>query len=1268
VSAEWADEIEYRIEKPLSVRERVSVYSAVRESDGLSVVLKRYRDEMDAWGNSTEREFEILKRVAGPGVPRAIELVESVRPAVLVIEQVPGSSLLSWVESRLPSIEQLVEVAVQLVGVVRRVHDARILHRDLHPGNVIVDPATFRVHLVDFGIARSLLQGRERGAPQASMPGGCAGHVQFIAPEQTGRMGRGVDVRSDLYALGATLYFAATGIPPFEGADALAVIHAHMARMPDSPSLHRPELPTTISRILLKLLAKEPEDRYQTAQALHTDLVECQSQLQSLGRIDDGLPLASADAPLRPLFSKRLYGRSKEQELLFAAYARAAAGQLDWVLLRGAPGSGKSALVHELRKPVAASGAYLASGKFDLYRRDVPYSAWVTALDSLVQQILTESEERLTQWQRELRDGLGAIAGVLFDWVPDLAAVLGEVEPVPALGPRETQARLVLAVKRFLRACARREHPLVVFLDDLQWADGASRNLLEALSQESDAALLIIGAYRADDAAAPETLESLLDQLRKRKSPAEEIDLGELSEEHVQELLADVLGQPRERLGSITTTVMRRTGSNPLLVQQFVLHLHGLGLLHFDLTRRCWIWDDDAIDSAAIPEGAVQLLTAKLSRIEPQVRAVLELASCIGDEFDLSSLAELSDWDEAEISPRLYELLEQGLLATSSRGFRFVHDRVREAAQALLSEQQRIDLHLRIARLLEAQPTFDVHSDRAFELADHWNHAGESLAEEDRYAVRWANQRAGLRALQAGAATTADHYFRGALSRLSEGDLESDPSGALALFRGAAEAAHQQRDPERAIALLERALLLHLGHEDRVRVRVQQIAPRIVQDPGAGFDQALSVLRSVGLRIPRRPSRVRVMAEMLWTVWCLRNLRALDPSSDPGDPTRELQREVIRAAGAAVLSAGLRTVACLTMRSLHIELRSPPYSRLAFSLCSFGNSCFSLGKSWRWFHRYVGLSSEWAPKSPLPERARTECVLGMFSLPLLEARRGLAHSLESTAETLAEVGDQEYASYAKRARLHMLALTGERLPVLQELASAASSGPLLAVYRFLEQGNLDELPWEGMLGKLEERLQGISPLRTLVVRVHWMVVLCLARQYLLAWQLMQRMEPWVDSSTAFGGAFIDLLMYQGLCAAELAWRETRSGARRRYRRTLTRCVRELRIWSSRGPDHAHLRTLLEAELAALNRSPAFALRALTRCSEQARAHGMIHIAALAHERRAAVLMRSALMRSARGRESQLALQQACAEYLEWGALAKVEQLQRIEANGWEVSS
>jgi predicted ATPase len=1252
----------YVLGKRLHTSTQGEVYAATRESDGRSVVLKTYTLDATFGASSVQSEFDALRRVSGPGIPAALDLAQGVdsRP-VLVLERAPGIKLAAWVEHALPTADAFLEVSIQLVEALARVHTVRLLHRDINPNNVLVDPASRECWLIDFGLARPLGAAVQLGGagPEAER---LQGTLRYISPEQSGRMNRGVDTRSDLYSLGATFYFMLTGRPPFESEDPLALIHAHMAKVPPAPIELRPMLPATLSRIVVKLLQKSPEARYQTANALRIDLTECRIQLQRAGTIQDDFPLGTADAPYRPLFPKNLYGRESEIRTLVDAYSRAAAGRCVVLLLQGPPGIGKSALVHELRVPLAQSGGYFARGKFDQYRRDVPYLGLVQAFQSLAQQVLTESDARLEQWRTELGAVLGQSAGVLVELVPDLRLVLGEVAPVAALGPAETRARLSLAVQRFVHGFAAPGHPLVLFLDDLQWADAGSRDLLaELLPHVCERALLVLGSYRDSEVVAGHPLVPWMRAVREHGSEIERIALQPLDESASAQMLADALGRTEHETRSLAACVGRKTGNAPLLIQQFVYHMYDLGLIRFE-SPRGWTWEEAALVAADIPDDAVGLMTAKIGRLSSAVTQVLQLASCVGDGFELDSLVELTEYPTGELESALYTLCDEGLIAPGGAGFRFVHDRVREAAQALLSEEQRAHLHHQAALLLLEHTSPDALPYRAAEIADHLNLAS-SLDGAEQVRALQINVLAGQRALRAGAAATAAHYLTAGRRLFRDSHWQSHPQLGFELLMESAEAAYQMREEDLALQLLSILETRPLSPMQSAMVAAKAILTRSLNgNENSILPFVLDVLRRFGVRWPPYPSRLRTRLALLRTQWVLRGAldeRLFTPAG-AGDHSGWFAPLVVMAAsGPALTGKTVRLICLLTCHVLSAYRKHGYLSGPAFALAGYASHRVGFLRHARGADRYAQAALEWNARSPHPfYSARTEFVVYSYLYSWTRPRRSILDPLRRAANQCREAGDLGYLTYALNQRVLMAALAGEPLArLVVEIeegrtmqAMADTCLDLHATIIDLLVGPHDDALVQERSREIRERLCK-HPVARMGPWVFWLETLCLLGRYPEALATAQDIAEWIRDVGCMSSQVVDFAFFRGIAAAELA-SGARGSDRRQRVRLLRNCLREVRVWSHHGPDFVHMVLALQAELERLRHRPRLALARYGQAIEHATQQGYGHHAALLHERRAQLLL--TLRRTT---ETVATLRRAISLYEAWGSSGKAAALQ-----------
>ena len=1249
----------YSSAKPLHAGAGSEVYSAIRTLDGRDVVLKVYKGKpAERRVDQARREHEALRAVSGRGIPEALDLLlDAVRPA-LVTAQVRGVSMASWLAAR-PDLGAFLSVGIQLTEILSRVHTAHFIHCDVNPSNVIVDPVTLETHLIDFGLARRL-GSAELGGQSPS--GGVDGTLLYIAPEQTGRMNRGCDARSDLYSLGATLYHALTGHPPFQSSDALELIHAHIARVPASPREQRPELPEVLSSLVLKLLRKEPEERYRSASALLADLCACRDQLAAMGSIAPfELGRAHSSEGLR--FSARLYGRELEVAMLSEVLASAASGASRVLWIEGEPGTGKSALVDALRLRVADRGGYLASGKFDPHREQA-YGGWSAALGSLVQQLLLESDARMQRWRSELRERLGSIAAALLPLVPDLEFILGEVSAVPPLGPRETQARLSLALRRLLSVCARREHPLVIFLDDAQWSDVASRFLLEdLLDGGAPEGLVLIAAYAPSESGTAYPIETFRAKLTRKGIASDSTTLGALAPDAVVAMLGDVLGRSAEEARSLGSILERKTGNNPLLVRQFLEHIHGRGLLRHE-PGTGWRWDPSEIAAADIPDGAVALITARLTRLAAEPRALIEFASCVADEFDVELLAALSGRERAALEPLLDALTEAGLIAACPRGLRFVHGRIREAVQSLLDAAVRARLHHDMARILLARiPEAAERGERVFAIVEHLNLGLAELSEDSRRTAVQLNLEAGKRSLASGAAATCEHYLAVARQLLRAEDWERAHGLGFEVLARSADGALLRTDFD-AVRLLLDALEPHCGSilewGELEEKRIQLLA--LTTHPEEAIRYVLAVLRKFGLRLPPRPSRLRTCIALRFTQWLLRirGDRALFRAAVAPDPRAVAAIRLIGAAGGLLSRFDGYLISLVSCWIARCNTRRGYVTRPAYSLSSLATWLqVVLGDS-RDSKRLARLALELTDLEPA-QRCRLEMQQGAMLHPFWMRRRHALAQLDRVAEDMRELGDLEYVQYTRFMQAYFLGIGGELVSRtdrrFEELAAGiARSGqryPLpevcYRIYHLLTLSDLSPAMLEQALAESDARLAPHRDSLQSYVRTLWVMVLCILGRHDLAFaqseelgELRFRVTPWVH--------VVDHTFYRGLAAAALA-SEGKGAARRRHRGELRASLWRMRRWARSGPDFEHMAVLLDAERARLRRDFAGARQLYERAAQRARQQEFGHHAALAWERCARMLADQR-----RDTDAASALDEAVGLYGKWGAHAKASAL------------
>ena len=712
-----------------------------------------------------EHELALQAELDAAWAARPIALTRYKESPALVLQD-PGGEPADRLIGQPLDTTRFLQIAIALVEAVRRAHEQRLIHRDIKPANILFDPAVCRAWLTGFGIASRLA--REHQAPEP--PDVIAGTLAYMAPEQTGRMNRATDSRSDLYALGVTLYELLTGTLPFTTSDPIELIHCHIAREPVPPSAHRCRAPEQVSSIVMKLLAKTAEDRYQTAVGLEADLRTCLAALERTGRIDP-FPLAASDAPDRLLIPERLYGRESQVATLLNAFDRVATtGETHLQLVSGYSGIGKSSVVGELHKVIVLPHGIFISGKFDQRSRDIPYSSVAEAFQALIRQILNGKAAEIARWRHAVLEAVGANGRLLTDLMPELVRMIGPQPDVPALAPLDTQIRFRAVFQRFVGVFARPEHPLVIFIDDLQWLDPATLGFIEQLATHPDIGhLMLIGAYRDNEVGADHMLLRMVAVVRQSGTPVGEIALGPISLADVNQLVADTLRCPPTRARRLAGLIYRKTGGNPFFAVQFLTNLAEEGLIWLDPKKHAWTWDIEGIDAKGFTDNLVDLMVARLSRLPSNAQEALKRLACFGNNAEIATLELVLDATKAEINESLRVAVQSGIIVSRGGHYRFLHDRVQEAAYALIPDTLRPVLHFQVGQRLLAELMDEEITEKIFDIVNQLNLGFPACTDQDEKArVARLNFQAGLRAKASTAYASACSYFAFGLTTLGE--------------------------------------------------------------------------------------------------------------------------------------------------------------------------------------------------------------------------------------------------------------------------------------------------------------------------------------------------------------------------------------------------------------------------------------------------------------------------------------------------------------------
>ena len=856
----------YHITGTLSEGARSIVYRATRMKDGTPVAIKIPRPGPDTarYREQLEREHETASRLDTPAAVKAYGLEGTRQSPALVLEDFGGESLDRVLGGNAMEPGAFLPLALRIVSAVAELHKRRLVHKDLKPANLLVNPKTGEVKIADFSSATFLAP--EQEAPDASSP--IEGTLSHLSPEQTGRMNRAIDSRSDLYALGVTFYQLLTGQLPFEGKDPLEWLHLHIASVPTPPAQREPRVPQVLSNIVMKLLSKLPEERYQSATGLRLDLERCLDQWRSTGTLSP-FPLAEADVSERFQLPQKLYGREPQLARLIETFEQVAStGGPHLTLVRGYPGIGKSSLLRELQKPVAARRGFFVSGKFDQYKRGIPYATLTEAFRQLVQRLLGAPDEQLLSWKHTLHQALEPNGRLITDVIPEVELILGEQPTVPELGPTESLNRFHLTFRKFVQVFAGPEHPLVMFLDDMQWADSATLDLMEDILTGAGVRYVnLLLAYRDTEVDSTHPFQLTLDRLREAGASVTDIALGPLTLEDVTQLVSDTLHRSRADAEPLARLLLAKTEGNPFFVTELLKSLHHQGLLALDPEAHRWTWEQSRIEATPIAENVVELMLGRMRRMAPATQRVLQLAAAIGNRFDLKTLAIVGEKTEAEMLVDLGEsvaerlilpLGEQQLVGSVVRPYRFLHDRIQQTAYSLIDETERKALHLRIGRLLFESTPPESLEEHVFDLVSQLNQGLDLVDDpEERTHIAGINHLAGRKARASTAYAPALRHFAQATELLTPESWDAHYDLAFEALLGRGECAYlvgQFTEAEHSFT----SLLEHCRSElDRARVytlwlRLYQISGRFREGVTLGT-RALALL---GICLPEAPDDI----------------------------------------------------------------------------------------------------------------------------------------------------------------------------------------------------------------------------------------------------------------------------------------------------------------------------------------------------------------------------------------------------------------------------
>ncbi|ABA24101.1 Serine/Threonine protein kinase and Signal Transduction Histidine Kinase (STHK) with GAF sensor [Trichormus variabilis ATCC 29413] len=867
----------YQLIEQLYHGSKTLVYRGIRRKESVAqpVVIKLLQRDYPSFSELLQfrNQYTIAKNLNIPGVVRPTSLEPYGNSYALVMEDFGGVSLGTYSQTHSLSLVDVLAIALQLADILHELYQHRVIHKDIKPANILIHPESQQVKLIDFSIASLLPKENE----EIKHPNVLEGTLAYIAPEQTGRMNRGVDYRTDFYSLGVTLFELLTGQLPFAGNDPLELVHCHIAKPAPRIDEINSEIPEAIAQIVAKLMSKNAEDRYQSALGLKHDLAICLEQLNQTGQIEQFI-IGQRDICDRFTIPEKLYGRETEVQTLLDAFARVSNGTSELLLVAGFSGIGKTAVVNEVHKPIVRQRGYFIKGKFDQYNRNIPFSAFVQAFRDLMGQLLSESDIQLKAWKASILEALGDHAHVIIDVIPELECILGIQPPVAELSGTAAQNRFNLLFQKFTQVFTTKEHPLVMFLDDLQWADSASLKLMQLLMSEREQGyLLLIGAYRDNEVFPGHPLMLTLNEVSKVGATINRITLASLSRTSLNQLVADMLKCAEVLAQPLAGLVYQKTQGNPFFATQFLKTLHQEQFITFNIQAGHWQCDITQIRKAALTDDVVEFMAKQLQKLPDETQNILKLAACIGNQFDLNTLAIVSEQLPQQVASDLWKGLQEGLILpisetykffqdnnlndTNTDGisvtYKFLHDRVQQAAYSLIPQEEKQVVHLTIGRHLLNHTSAEQLEEQIFDIVNQLN-IGCTLISDTLEQARLVelNLRAGRKAIATTAYDTATYCLKYACNLLPTDSWQTQYDLALACYSSAAEAAYLNTDLVQMETLAEIVLQQARSLLDAAKVYEIKIdAYTSLGEFSKALTTGLNFLQSFGIEFPTQPNK-----------------------------------------------------------------------------------------------------------------------------------------------------------------------------------------------------------------------------------------------------------------------------------------------------------------------------------------------------------------------------------------------------------------------------
>ncbi|WP_414625076.1 AAA family ATPase [Calothrix sp. CCY 0018] len=1305
----------YKIEEQIYTSARTLVFRGKRESDEASVIVKVMRDDFPSFNElvSFRNQYIVTKNLNLDGIVKPLFLETDRNGYALVMEDFGGISLLDYLTLeealQIISLDTFLSIATEIAKILDSLHRHRLIHKDIKPANILIQPDTKQVKLIDFSIA-SLLP---RETQQLKNPNILEGTLAYISPEQTGRMNRGIDYRTDFYSLGITFYELLTGKLPFSGEDPIELVHSHIAKQAVNVKVINPKIPSVLSDIVAKLMAKNPEERYQTALGLKYDLEICAQAWKETGNIAR-FELGTRDISDRFIIPEKLYGREAEVATLLAAFDRIAGEELlienqspiEMVLVTGFSGIGKTAVVNEVHKPIVERRGYFIKGKYDQFNRHLPFSAFLEAFRDLMRQLLGESSSQVQVWKANILNALGENGQIIIDVIPELEQIIGK-QPLPVeLSGNEAQNRFNLLVQKFLQVFSSHKHPLVIFLDDLQWADSASLNLIQLMMSEADTKhLLLIGAYRDNEVSRSHPLIKILKTISLNGATINTIPLSPLEKKDLNNIVVDTLQCSEALTFPLTDLIYQKTKGNPFFSNQFLKSLHQDGLITFnhnsDSSQSGWVCDIVALQELALTDDVVEFIALQLHKLPIQTQEILKLAACIGNQFDLNSLSIISEKYQVETAADLWKALQEGLILPTTEvykffqsedannnenlalsgeqlsvQYKFLHDRIQQAAYSLIPDEDKKHTHIKIGKLLLENTSETEKEEKIFDIVNHLNYGIELIYHAvERKKLAHLNLLAGIKAKKSTAYMAANEYLSIAMSLLNENSWQEQYFLSFNLHRERAEAEYLNGNFDVSEQIINSAISqvkTNVEKAELYNILVVQytVDAKCLDSIKVGRE----ALKELGISLPSRNLDAELQADFQQVTDLLdgREISSLLSLSQMQDAEKIIASKILMNLDPATYIGQVELYPIVSLKLVALSLKYGNISESAKGYSNYGILLGSVLQNYKSGYEFGLLGVNVSNNFNNPSlKCKTYFIFAAFINHWFKHIKLTNKLFDEAYQFGLDAGELQFTGYT---------LFGKALNLFNQgvnLTDISSELPVLLEFNIKtkNQAMIDTLTaYEFILHNLRGMTASISEFSTSDIsekqylqrcqtNQSWMAICCyqiMKSQVLFTYGKYQESLNCVLSAKEYlpyvMGFFVTAVhnLYYSLNLIQSYATENRQEIKNQYLQQLQENQKQMKIWADNCPENfLHKYLLVEAEFYRVSDDKLSAIELYDRAIALAKENGYVHEEALANE-----LAAKFYLEWGKNQIAQVYITNAYYAYARWGAKAKVNNLEQ----------